>query len=112
MYELVLNYITALAPAASAIIACIVMFVRIITRVREMTCELSHKNEKDMKEAQDVFYAQVSIMKEEIKRITDSNEMAQMKEQLKEQYARVMRELEELTKQNAELLAKLETRGY
>nr|DAD74203.1 MAG TPA: hypothetical protein [Herelleviridae sp. ct7M529] len=108
MYELVLNYITALAPAASAIIACIVMFVRIITRVREMTCELSHKNEKDLKEAQDVFYAQVSTMKEEIKRITDSNEMAQMKEQ----YARVMRELEELTKQNAELLAKLETRGY
>ena len=108
MYELVLNYITALAPAASAIIACIVMFVRIITRVREMTCELSHKNEKDLKEAQDVFYAQVSTMKEEIKRITDSNEMAQMKEQ----YARVMAELEELTRQNAELLAKLNTRGY
>lgn len=108
MYELVLNYITALAPAASAVIACIVMFVRIITRVREMTCELSHKNEKDLKEAQDVFYAQVSTMKEEIKRITDSNEMAQMKEQ----YARVMAELEELTRQNAELLAKLETRGY
>ena len=108
MYELVLNYITALAPAASAVIACIVMFVRIITRVREMTCELSHKNERDLKEAQDVFYAQVSTMKEEIKRITDSNEMAQMKEQ----YARLMRELEELKRQNAELLAKLETRGY
>lgn len=108
MYELVLNYITALAPAASAIIACIVMFFRIITRVREMTGELSHKSEKELKEAQDVFYAQVNTMKEEIKRITDSNEMAQMKEQ----YARVMRELEELTKQNAELLAILNTRGY
>lgn len=108
MYELVLNYITALAPAASAIIACIVMFFRIITRVREMTGELSHKSEKDLKEAQDVFYAQVNTMKEEIKRITDSNEMAQMKEQ----YARVMSELEELTKQNAELLAILNMRGY
>ena len=108
MYELVLNYITALAPAASAIIACIVMFARIITRVREMTGELSHKSEKDLKEAQDVFYAQVNTMKEEIKRITDSNEMAQ----LKEQYARVMSELEELTKQNAELLAILNMRGY
>lgn len=108
MYELVLNYITALAPAASAIIACIVMFFRIITRVREMTAELSHKSEKDLKEAQDVFYAQVSTMKDEIKRITDSNEMAQMKEQ----YARVMSELEELTKQNAELLAILNMRGY
>ena len=108
MYELVLNYITALAPAASAVIACIVMFVRIIARVKEMTGELSHKSEKDLKDAQDVFYAQVSTMKEEIKRITDSNEMAQMKEQ----YARVMSELEELTKQNAELLAKLNMRGY
>ena len=108
MYELVLNYITALAPALSAVIACIVMFARIITRVREMTRELSHKSEKDLKEAQDVFYAQVNTMKEEIKRITDSNEMAHMKEQ----YARVMSELEELTRQNAELLAKLNMRGY
>lgn len=108
MYELVLSYITALAPAASAIIACIVMFARIITRVREMTGELSRKSEKDLKEAQDAFYAQVSTMKDEIKRITDSNEMAQMKEQ----YARVMSELEELTKQNAELLAILNMRGY
>lgn len=108
MYELVLNYITALAPAASAIIACIVMFARIITRVREMTRDLSNKSEKDLKEAQDAFYAQVNTMKEEIKRITDSNEMAQMKEQ----YARVMSELEELTKQNAELLAILNMRGY
>ena len=108
MYELVLSYITALAPAASAVIACIVMFARIITRVREMTRELSHKSEKDLKEAQDAFYAQVSAMKEEIKRITDSNEMAQMKEQ----YARVMSELEELTKQNAKLLAIINMRGY
>lgn len=108
MYELVLNYITALAPAASAIIACIVMFFRIITRVREMTRDLSNKSEKDLKEAQDAFYAQVNTMKEEIKRITDSNEMAQMKEQ----YARVMSELEELTKQNAELLAIINMRGY
>ena len=108
MYELVLNYITALAPAASAIIACIVMFARIITRVREMTRDLSNKSEKDLKEAQDAFYAQVNTMKEEIKRITDSNEMAQ----IKEQYARAMSELEELTKQNAELLAILNMRGY
>lgn len=108
MYELVLNYITALAPALSAIIACIVMFFRIITRVREMTRDLSNKSEKDLKEAQDAFYAQVNTMKDEIKRITDSNEMAQMKEQ----YARVMSELEELTKQNAELLAIINMRGY
>ena len=108
MYELVLSYITALAPAASAVIACIVMFLRIVAAVREMTGKLSEKSTKELEEAKNVFYAQVNTMKEEIKRITDSNEMAQMKEQ----YKKCMSELEEVTKQNPELLAKLNMRGY
>ena len=108
MYELVLSYITALAPAASAVIACIVMFARIIAAVRQMTNNVSDKSAKDLEEAKDVLYAQVSVLKDEIKRVTDSNEMAQ----IKEQYARCMAELEEVTKQNAELLAKLNQRGY
>lgn len=108
MYELVLSYITALAPAASAVIACIVMFARIISSVRQMTHNMSDKSDKDLEEAKNVLYAQVSVLKDEIKRVTDSNEMAQ----IKEQYARCMVELEEVTKQNAELLAKLNQRGY
>lgn len=108
MYELVLSYITALAPAASAVIACIVMFARIIAAVRQMTHNMSDKSAKDLEEAKNVLYAQVSVLKDEIKRVTDSNEMAQ----IKEQYARCMTELEEVTKQNAELLAKLNQRGY
>ena len=108
MYELVLSYITALAPAASAVIACIVMFARIISSVRQMTYNVSDKSAKDLEEAKNVLYAQVSVLKDEIKRVTDSNEMAQ----IKEQYARCMAELEEVTKQNAELLAKLNQRGY
>ena len=108
MYELVLSYITALAPAASAVIACIVMFARIIASVRQMTHNVSDQSAKDLEEAKNVLYAQVSVLKDEIKRVTDSNEMAQ----IKEQYARCMAELEEVTKQNAELLAKLNQRGY
>ena len=81
MYELVLSYITALAPAASAVIACIVMFARIIAAVRQMTHNMSDKSAKDLEEAKDVLYAQVSVLKDEIKRVTDSNEMAQIKEQ-------------------------------
>lgn len=108
MYELVLNYITALAPAMSAVIACIVMFARIITRVKEITGDLSKKSEKGLKEAQDALDEQVKAMREEIKRITDSNEIAQMKEQ----YSILISELEDLTRQNAELLAKLNMRGY
>lgn len=107
MYELVLSYITALAPAASAVIACIVMFARIISQVRQLTHSAADKSAKDLEEAKNVLYAQVAVLKEEIKRITDSNEMAQ----IKEQYARCMAELEEVTKQNAELLAKLNQRG-
>ena len=108
MYELVLSYITALAPAASAVIACIVMFARIISSVRQMTHNVSDKSAKDLEEAKDVLYAQVSVLKDEIKRVTDSNEMAQ----IKEQYARCMAELEDVTKEKAELLAKLNQRGY
>ena len=108
MYELVLSYITALAPAASAVIACIVMFARIISSVRQMTHNVSDQSAKDLEEAKDVLYEQVSVLKDEIKRVTDSNEMAQ----IKEQYARCMAELEEVTKENAELLAKLNQRGY
>ena len=108
MYELVLSYITALAPAASAVIACIVMFARIISSVRQMTHNVSDQSAKDLEEAKNVLYAQVSVLKDEIKRATDSNEMAQVKEQ----YARCRAELEEVTKENAELLAKLNQRGY
>ena len=108
MYELVLSYITALAPAASAVIACIVMFARIISSVRQMTHNVSDQSAQDLEEAKNVLYAQVSVLKDEIKRVTDSNEMAQ----IKEQYALCMAELEEVTKENAELLAKLNQRGY
>ena len=108
MYELVLSYITALAPAASAVIACIVMFARIISSVRQMTHNVSDQSAKDLEDARAVLYAQVSALKDEIKRVTDSNEMAQ----IKEQYARCMAALEEVTKENAELLAKLNQRGY
>lgn len=109
MYELVLlSYITALVPAAGAIIACIVMVARIIAAVRQITNNVSDKSAKELEEAKDALYAQVSVLKDEIKRVTDSNEMAQ----IKEQYARCMAELEEVTKQNAELLAKLNQRGY
>ena len=108
MYELVLNYITALAPAASAIVACIVMFYRIIVRVREMTGSLENKTDKKLNEATDTLYVQVSRLQEEVKKVTDSNELAQ----IKEQYSQLMAELEQVTKQNAELLAKLNQRGY
>ena len=64
MYELVLSYITALAPAASTVIACIVMFARIISSVRQMTHSVSDKSAQDLEEAKNVLYAKVSVLKD------------------------------------------------
>lgn len=108
MYEQVVTYITAIAPSLATVITAILMFVKIIASTRSMVASLKDDTQKKLKEAMDSQYATMCTLKEEVKRVTDSNEIAQ----LKEQYARVMSELEELTKQNAELLAILNMRGY
>ena len=54
-----------------------------------------------------VFIA-METLKEQVKRVTDSNELCQCKEQYKE----VQKELQEVIRQNAELLAMLNVRGY
>ena len=101
-------YITAIAPSLATVVTAIAMFIKIVSRTKEMAASLKDDAQKKLQEAMDAQYALLETLKEEIKRITDSNEMAQMKEQ----YARVMSELEDLTRQNAELLAKLNMRGY
>ena len=108
MYEQIVMYITAIAPSLATVVTAIAMFIKIVSRTKEMAASLKDDAQKKLQEAMDAQYALLETLKEEIKRITDSNEMAQMKEQ----YARVMSELEDLTRQNAELLAKLNMRGY
>lgn len=108
MYEQIITMITAIAPAASTIAASIVMFCRIIGRTKEMTASLKDDTQKKLQEAMDAQYALLETLKEEIKRVTDSNELCQCKEQ----YKQLQSDLQELTRQNAELLAKLNARGY
>lgn len=106
MYEQIITYITALAPAASTIVASIVLFFRIIGRTREMTGALKEDTQKKLEEAMRAQYAQIAVLQAAVKQVTDNNEIAQ----IKEQYRHLQAELEEAVKLNSQLLAQLNRR--
>ena len=101
-------YITAIAPSLATVVTAIAMFLKIISRTKEMAASLKDDTQKKLKEALDAQYALMETLKQEVKRVTDSNELAQ----IKEQYKQVQKELQEVIRQNAELLAKLNAWGY
>ena len=108
MYEEIVMYITAIAPSLATVVTAIAMFLKIISRTKEMAASLKDDTQKKLKEALDAQYALMETLKQEVKRVTDSNELAQ----IKEQYKQVQKELQEVIRQNAELLAKLNVGGY
>lgn len=108
MYEQVVMYITAIAPSLATVVTAIAMFVKIITRTREMSESLRGDTEKKLDEMMNAHYAQMETLKYEVKRVCDSNEL----QQIKEQNAQLQRDLQEVIRMNAELLAKLNERGY
>lgn len=108
MYEEIVMYITAIAPSLATVVTAIAMFLKIISRTKEMAASLKDDTQKKLKEALDAQYALMETLKQEVKRVTDSNELAQ----IKEQYKQVQKELQEVIRQNAELLAKLNAWGY
>lgn len=108
MYEQIVMYITAIAPSLATVVTAIAMFLKIVSRTKEMAASLKDDTQKKLKEAVDAQYALMETLKQEIKRVTDSNELCQCKEQYKE----VQKELQEVIRQNAELLAKLNVGGY
>lgn len=108
MYEQIVMYITAIAPSLATVIAAITMFLKIVSRTKEMAASLKDDTQKKLQEALDAQYALMETLKQEVKRVTDSNELCQCKEQYKE----VQKELQEVIRQNAELLAKLNVGGY
>lgn len=106
MYEQVLTYITAIAPSLATVVTAIVMLFRIIASTREMCSSLRKDTESKLTEAMDVQRDQMTALNNAVRQVTDSNEI----QQIKEQYANCMAELERLTRQNAELLARLDQR--
>lgn len=107
MYEQIVMYITAIAPSLATVIAAIAMFLKIVSRTKEMAASLKDDTQKKLQEALDAQYALMETLKREVKRVTDSNELSQCKEQ----YKQVQKELQEVIRQNAELLAKLNVWG-
>ena len=101
-------YITAIAPSLATIIAAITMFLKIVSRTKEMAASLKDDTQKKLQEALDAQYALLETLKQEVKRVTDSNELCQCREQYKE----VQKQLQDVIRQNAELLAMLNVRGY
>lgn len=108
MYEQVVMYITAIAPSLATVVTAIAMFIKIISRTREMTDSLRGKTEKKIDEMMAAHYAQMETLKYEVKHVCDSSEL----QQIKEQYSQLQQELQEVVRMNAELLAKLNERGY
>ena len=101
-------YITAIAPSLATIIAAITMFLKIVSRTKEMAASLKDDTQKKLQEALDAQYALLETLKQEVKRVTDSNELCQCREQYKE----VQKQLQDVIRQNAELLAMLNVTGY
>lgn len=108
MYEQIINYIMAIAPSLTAVIGAITMFVKTVGNTSTLTNRLKETVEDKMTEVMDNTDAQVTALKEAVKQVTESNEIAIMREQ----YKALQTELHEALKQNAELLAKLNMRGY
>lgn len=108
MYEQIVMYITAIAPSLATVIAAVTMFIKIISRTKEMAESLKDKTGAKIDEMMAAHYAEMETLKYEIKRVCDSSEL----QQIKEQNAQLQQDLQEVIRMNAELLAKLNERGY
>ena len=108
MYEQIINYIMAIAPSLTAVIGAVTMFVKTVGNTSALTNRLKETVEDKMAEVMDNTDAQVAALKEAVQQVTDSNEISIMREQ----YKVLQSELQEALRMNAELLAKLDTRGY
>lgn len=102
MYEQVVTYITAIAPSLATVVTAVAMFIKIVTRTREMTDNLR----RDTDEQAAITKAQVEELKATVKQVTDSNEIAV----IKEENAQLRKDMQEVIRMNAELQAKLNAR--
>ena len=102
MYDTIVTYITAIAPSLATVVTAVAMFVKIISRTREMTDGLKHTADEQAA----ITKAQVEELKAAVKQVTDSNEIAV----IKEENAQLRKDMQEVIRLNAELQAKLNAR--
>lgn len=102
MYEQVVTYITAIAPSLATVVTAVAMFIKIVTRTREMIDGLKHNADEQAA----ITKAQVEELKAAVKQVTESNEIAV----IKEENAQLRKDMQEVIRLNAELQAKLNAR--
>ena len=102
MYDTIVTYITAIAPSLATVVTAVAMFVKIISRTREMTDGLKQNADKQAA----ITKARVEELKVVVKNLTDSNEIAV----IKEENAQLRKDIQEVIRLNAELQAKLNER--
>lgn len=106
--DIITTYVTALAPAVGALLTAIIMFVRIIASVRGMVNDLSKRTDNANEAALAAVNAQLERIDKTIDDLNSSSELAA----IKEQNQKLLADLDEALRLNAELLAKLNARGY
>lgn len=105
--DIITTYVAALAPAAGALLTAIIMFVRIIASVRGMINDCRKQTDDANAEALAAVNTQLERIDKTVADLNASSEVAA----IKEQNQRLLADLDEALRLNAELLAKLNQRG-
>lgn len=106
--DIITTYVTALAPAAGALLTAIIMFVRIIASVKGMINSLSKQTDEANNATLDAVNERLDRIDRTVENLNASSEV----QAIKEQNARLLSDLDEALRLNAELLAKLNQRNY
>lgn len=106
--DIITTYITALAPAAGALLTAIIMFVRIIASVRGMVNDLHKQTEDTSNATLDAVNERLDRIDQTVERLNSSSEV----QAIREQNQKLLFDLDEALRLNAELLAKLNQRNY
>lgn len=104
--DIITTYVTALAPAAGALLTAIIMFVRIIASVRSMINDCRKQTDEANSATLDAVNERLDRIDKTVADLNASSEL----QAIKEQNQRLLADLDEALRLNAELLAKLNMR--
>lgn len=105
MEELIAMYVPAISTALATIVAAITLFYKISVMIKQKAHEFSADTTIKIDTTVDAYKQIVDKQNQEI------NELIVQNKELQEQYKRLQNDMAEITRMNAELLAKMENRG-
>ena len=105
MEELIAMYVPAISTALATIVAAITLFYKISVMIKQKAHEFGVDTTIKIDTTVDTYKQIVDKQNQEI------NELIVQNKELQEQYKRLQNDMAEITRMNAELLAKMEQRG-